>query len=125
MNEGLGEKSVMVLGLIADGHSYSQIVDGDPDLSYHDIFFAAEEALRSNGSYTDHQGRLAEIKSRYPRAYEPWTRKDDRDLIALQAQMDGSEDLAVRFQRQPSAILAHLARVNSRSGSLSEADRRQ
>lgn len=38
----LSEKSVRVLRLIADGHSYSQIVDGNPDIKYRDIFDAAE-----------------------------------------------------------------------------------
>jgi len=41
----LSPKSLQVLRLIAAGHSYSQIVDSTADLNYHDICFAAEDAV--------------------------------------------------------------------------------
>jgi hypothetical protein len=44
----LSEKAVKVLRLIADGHSYSQMVNGNPDIKYRDIFDVAEEALSLN-----------------------------------------------------------------------------
>jgi len=34
----LTEKTRRILALIADGHSYAQIVDGQRDVSYLDIF---------------------------------------------------------------------------------------
>ena len=36
----LTHKSAVVLALIAEGHSYSQIVDGHPGITYPDIFRA-------------------------------------------------------------------------------------
>jgi hypothetical protein len=76
----LSGKSVKVLRLIADGHSYSQIVDGNPDIKYRDIFYAAEEALRLNDTSSTYEERLESIKKRYPRAYERWTENEDAQL---------------------------------------------
>ncbi len=54
----LSEKSKIILGLIAEGHSYSQIVDGHSGISYLDIFNAAEDALRLNGTKSDYETRI-------------------------------------------------------------------
>lgn len=101
-----------MLSLIADGHSYSQIVDGNIGVTYHDIFHAAEEALRLNCSPKDYQTRLAQIKSRYPQAYAPWTSQDDKELVAMY--QAGKQILAIaeHFQRQPSAIRSRLNKLN-------------
>ncbi|HUY90085.1 MAG TPA: hypothetical protein VMV10_15215 [Pirellulales bacterium] len=109
---GLSEKSIKVLGHIADGHSYAQIVDGHDGITYHDIFHAAEEALRLNSSPKDYQARLAQIKSRYPRAYEPWTSVDDAELAAMYKAGHRLQAIAERFQRQPSAIRSRLTKLN-------------
>ena len=66
----LSNKAVAVLSLISEGCSYSQIVDGHPDITYLDIFAAAEEALRLHESVPDYHSRIAEIKSKYPNAYK-------------------------------------------------------
>jgi hypothetical protein len=42
---GLSERSAMILGLIAEGRSYDQILQQHPDATYFDIFGAAREAL--------------------------------------------------------------------------------
>jgi uncharacterized protein (DUF433 family) len=107
----LSEKSVTVLRLIADGHSYSQIVDGNPDIKYRDIFDAAEEALRLNDTSSAYEERLESIKKRYPRAYERWTQNEDARLVALHAQGLSVDELATRFQRQPSAIRSRLDKL--------------
>jgi hypothetical protein len=54
----LSEKSVTVLRLIARGHSYSQIVDGNRGITYLDVFKAAEEALRLHGAPLTPSGRI-------------------------------------------------------------------
>ena len=87
----LSDKSIKVLSLIADGHSYGQIVDGHSDIRYHDIFHAAEEALRLYESQPDHHARLAQIKLRYSRAYEPWTADDDAQLATLPSRPMGQQ----------------------------------
>ena len=112
----LSAKSIKVLGLIADGHSYSQIVDGNADVSYHDIFHAAEEALRLNESQPDYHNRMAQIKSSYPKAYEPWAPEDDAELTAMHAEGKRIQEMATHFQRQPSAIRSRLAKLNLNSG---------
>jgi hypothetical protein len=112
----LSEKSVKVLGLIAEGHSYSQIVDGHADIHYHDIFHAAEEALRLDESKRDYHERIAQIKSRYPNAYEPWSAADDIELAAMHSRCRQIEEMATRFQRQPSAIRSRLAKLNLNCG---------
>lgn len=42
----LSPKSACVLEMIAEGHAYSQILEQYPALTFHDIFEAADEALR-------------------------------------------------------------------------------
>ena len=120
----LRAKSIKVLNLIAAGHSYSQIVEGNPDLNYHDIFFAAEEAVWLD----DRIGKLAQgsemtqarptgtsamemAKQKHPRAYQPWTEREDADLAALHAAGKSKEEIAEHFQRQPSAIQSRLHKL--------------
>jgi hypothetical protein len=43
--ERLSEQATTILGLIAEGRSYDQILHHHPDLTYFDIFAAAREAL--------------------------------------------------------------------------------
>ena len=107
----LSEKSVKVLRLIAEGHSYSQIVDGHSKISYRDILNAAEAALRLNETPSEYQERLAAIKQKHPRAYEPWTLNEDIRLAALHAEGAPIDELATRFQRQPSAIRSRLEKL--------------
>jgi DNA-binding CsgD family transcriptional regulator len=108
----LTEKSALVLGMIAEGHSYSQIVDGNSGLSYLDIFAAAEEALRLCESQSDYHARMVEIKERYPRAYERWSEDDDRRLAALFGDGNSAATIGRQLGRQPSAIRSRLAKLN-------------
>src|SRR6185436_7407995 len=41
----LSERARRILGLIAEGHSYDQILQQHPELTYFDVFAAAREAL--------------------------------------------------------------------------------
>jgi len=107
----LSPKSIAVLSLIADGHSYAQIVDGHPNISYLDIFHAAEEALRLNESESDYHRRMAEIKSKHPRAYEKWTDDEDDELRLLFRRGVSNSEAAKHFGRQPSAISSRLNKL--------------
>jgi hypothetical protein len=107
----LSEKSLKVLSLIAAGYSYGQIVDCNPELNYHDIFAAAEEALRLNDTHSDYEARMASIKHEYPRAYERWTQDEDRRLAAMFARGVQIDELAAQLQRQPSAIRSRLEKL--------------
>jgi hypothetical protein len=90
----LSPKSLLVLKLIAGGHSYAQIIEGNPELNYHDIFFAAEEAvwldekvgsLSAKGTMQSRPGEMSAMeraKQKYPNAYAPWSESDDAKLAA-------------------------------------------
>lgn len=107
----LSSKSVAVLSLIAEGYSYGQIVEGHPDLTYLDIFQAAEEALKLNEPGSTYHDRLAMIKRKYPRAYQKWEADEDNRLRQLYSAGKGTRELASHFQRQPSAIRARIEKL--------------
>ncbi len=111
MSAKLSSKTIAVLSLIADGHSYSQIVDGHQDITYRDIFAAAEEALRLNESESDYLQRIAVIKSKYPRAYEKWSDDEDDELRMLFSRGVNNNEAAEHFGRQPSAIRSRLNKL--------------
>ena len=107
----LSKKSALVLSLIAEGHSYAQIVDSHSGISYRDIFNAAEEALKMYETPTSYQARLAKLKERYPKAYERWTEEDESDLAKAYNSGIKIANLTKMFQRQPSAIRSRLSKL--------------
>ena len=56
-------------------------------------------------------GRLSEIRKEYPRAYEPWTAEEERQLQELYGSGASIADLAARLGRRPSAISSRLNRL--------------
>jgi hypothetical protein len=106
----LSEKGLRVMGLIATGHSYEEIVKLEQDVCYQDIFHAAEEALRLH-SPRDFDTRMAEIKAQHPNAYERWVPEDDSLLAEMHKAGTAIEAMAERFRRQPSAIRSRLAKL--------------
>ena len=113
--KGLTEKSVKVLSLIADGFSYGQIVDGHPGITYRDIFDAAKEALCLNGASWDYEEHMAAIRKNHPRAYEPWTEDEEARLSGLRDQEVSLDEIAVRLQRQPSAVRSRLEKLATKA----------
>jgi uncharacterized protein (DUF433 family) len=122
----LSPKSLQVLKLIAAGHSYSQIVDSSPGLNYHDIFFAAEEAVWIDekisaqpalSATAEPPNRPTEIsamemaKRTYPNAYMPWSADDDAQLADMHGAGASKAEMAAHFQRQPSAIRSRLSKL--------------
>ena len=119
----LSNKSLKVLKLIAEGRSYSGIVDGNPDLNYHDIFFAAEEAVWLDESIVvqaENMGptvrptelnAMERAKQKHPKAYTPWSESDDTELAEMHANGVDNKEMAARFQRQPSAIRSRLKKL--------------
>ena len=82
--KNLSPKSTAILKLIADGHSYEQVLATDPELTYLDIFNAAREALEVVGQADSaYASRLAAIQQEHPRAYMPWSDAEDLQLRRL------------------------------------------
>jgi len=110
-SQRLNQKSVAVLRYIANGHSYAQIVDTHADISYLDIFAAAEEALEILESSSSHEDRMAKIKQNHSRAYERWTDEEDRELTRMCQEGNKVAEIADHLGRQPSAIRSRLAKL--------------
>ena len=105
-------KSAAVLTLIAKGHTYQQILEQHPDLTYPDIFCAAQEALDIiKAGSSSYQEKLAGIRKVYPRAYEKWTMEEDTSLVELVCADLGVDEIASRMQRQPSAVRSRLQKM--------------
>jgi hypothetical protein len=130
MNElpRLSPKSLQVLKLIAEGYSYTQIVDQNPNLKYHDIFFAAEEAvwlderigkLAQDPGPSTAEAKPTEIstmeraKELHPRAYAPWSEGEDAELTSMHAAGQSKTQMAEQLQRQPSAIDSRLRKLGT------------
>lgn len=111
-NKTHSSKSVAVLKLIADGHSYEQILAAYPTLTYLDIFGAAQEALVLAGeASTEHQQRLARIRAKHPRAYEKWIEEEDQQLRQLVQAGVKVKDIAAQLQRQLGAIQSRIEKL--------------
>lgn len=120
----LSPRSICVLEMIAEGHSYAQIVEQYPDLTYRDIFGAASEALelsfRSAPEISDTSAnersalwakRLAELRTKSPRAYERWDAAEDARLVEMHRSGQSAPQIAATLQRQASAIRSRLVKL--------------
>ena len=112
----LSQKSAAVLRLIADGHSYAQIVDNNVGITYLDIFAAAEEALDMVESSSEYGDRVAKVKQTHPRAYERWTDEEDSELAGMCQEGRTVAEIADHLGRQPSAIRSRLAKLDLEAG---------
>ena len=107
----LSPKSYAVLSLIAEGYSYGQIVESHPEITYLDIFHAAEEALRLSEAESSYQARIAKIKEKYTRAYQNWETAEDDRLRELHLAGKDTTEIGSILQRQPSAIRSRLNKL--------------
>lgn len=109
----LSARSVTVLQLISEGHTYDQILALQPDMTYLDIFDAAQEALEVVEAMPGiHQEKMAQIRRACPRAYEPWTDEEDAALARDVRSGLGHDEIAAKMQRQPSAIRSRMKKRN-------------
>lgn len=110
-SSALSAKAVAVMEMIAQGHSYDQILQAYPAFTYHDIFEAAEDVLKLANTGETYADRLEKIRQKYPRAYENWTDEEEGRLTALVQQGHNPAAIAEQLQRQPSAIRSRLVRL--------------
>ncbi len=121
----LSSKSAGILELIAQGCTYTQIMNHSPDLRLPDIFEAAAEALhvlseqpgadkskrvfpRLTEGADSWTNRMAEIKAQSPRAYAAWSPEEDQKLTKLFKGAIPHDQIARQLQRQPSAIQSRI-----------------
>ena len=101
-----------ILELIAEGHSYEQILKFNEMFTYLDIFNAASEALKLDAvESSDYHQRLSQVREAHPRAYEKWTPDEDTHLTELFNAGTKTNHIADELQRRPSAILSRLRRL--------------
>ncbi len=112
----LSRRSVEVLRLISRGRTYEQMLSLHPEMTYLDIFRAAEEALemsepteRTESGYTE---RSAKIRQKHAHAYENWSPSEDAELARLTAMGESAEEIAGRLRRNPGAIRSRMTRLN-------------
>ena len=108
----LSEKSRQILEFISNGHSYEQILSVHSNYTYKDIFASAEEALElESPSDISHQERQAEIKQRYPNAYEPWTPRHEEILKQMHTGGAPVKAIASALKRQPGAVSSRIRKL--------------
>jgi serine/threonine-protein kinase len=71
------------------------------------ISVPGEDAIESGVE----DGRLAEIRRLHPRAYERWTTEEDLALTQARQAGESVASLAMKHQRQPSAIRSRLEKL--------------
>ncbi|UCG61228.1 MAG: DUF433 domain-containing protein [Candidatus Zixiibacteriota bacterium] len=118
-----------VLGLIAAGYSYKQVLEGHSELSLGDIMLTAQVArdlidkvvmvdrdLKVEGEirFVVKGGQFKsvdELKKDHPRAFEKWTDQEHQDVIRMYKAGDSIKTIAEKLQRSYGSIRARLIRV--------------
>jgi ribonuclease D len=62
---------------------------------------------------SDHERRLAELREKHPRAYQPWSDEEDARLLQLVAEGADVKDIATALERQRTAITARIERLQA------------
>jgi hypothetical protein len=108
----LSDQAVTILGLIAEGRSYDQILSRNPSFTYAHIFESAKEALlicaplRSAPKIT-----LEQRRERYPRAYEKWTKEEDNSLRLHVGRGETVARIADHLRRNRGAIRSRIVKL--------------
>lgn len=123
----------MILGLIAEGRSYEQILQRHPTLTYFDIFAAAREALdrlqagatKPSAPQPPHSEppdfeappekrlplHIERARKTHRRAWARWTRDEDAQLTTLFQQGAARSEIEQQLGRQPGAITGRLLKL--------------
>lgn len=110
---GLSARATAVLRLISQGRTYEQILSLHPEMTYLDIFSAAQEALEATTPGSPHAERGYEVREPRPRpSSERWSAAEDAELAQLLAGGENVEEVAARLRRRPDAVRARMIRLN-------------
>ena len=108
----LSDNARTILELIAEGHSYEQILKFNEMFTYLDIFNAASEALKLDALKSpDYHQRLSRIRESHSRAYEKWTHEEDAQLTEMFRAGAKTHHISDELHRQQSAILSRLKKL--------------
>jgi hypothetical protein len=125
---GLSEQATTILGLIAEGRSYDQILQQQPTLTYFDVFAAAREALDLLQvpkvsapptevddievlSATSLPSFIERARESHGRAWARWTPDEDARLISLFKQGESRAEIERQLGRQPGAVERRLLKL--------------
>ena len=108
---GLSARATAVLRLISQGRTYEQILSLHPEMTYLDIFSAAQEALEATAPTGGTRAKEG-YEVREPRPSEPWSVAEDAELAQLLAGGENVEEVAARLRRRPDAVRARMIRLN-------------
>lgn len=118
-----------VLGLIASGYSYKQVLETHSSLSLGDIMLSAkvarelvekikmvEQELKVEGELTFFvQGgqfkSMDELKRDHPRAFEKWTEQEQTDVERMFKAGESIKTIAEKLQRSYGSIRARLIKL--------------
>lgn len=108
MSDTQTTKAIDILSALAEGHSVEQLLARDHSLTHNDIMAAAnlgQMAVKARGHM------IARAREIHPRAYEPWSEKEESDLRGMLAQGAKPSEIAEALQRQTSAIHSRMNRL--------------
>lgn len=106
----LSENHVTILGQLAKGKSYDQVLRDTPGATYLEILAAIQAALQMDCSVGPSGPRKAFMGRRYARNSVEWSQEEDDTLRQLYEGGHDVFDLAVILQRQPGHVITRLSR---------------
>lgn len=101
-----------ILFYISEGLSTKQILAENPELAAEDIQAAGAEALRVIEAGESREDRIARVRQKHPHAFEPWTPKDDQDLLAEWTHGASLAALSRAFGRPTGALRMRLEKLS-------------
>jgi len=118
-----------ILGQIAEGRSYHQILQANPTLTMGDIMASAELARQVIEQLEDENGKvdfgyaikfifsqgefvsLDKLRETHPRAYQPWSPREENQLAEMFKRGVTINDMVAQLGRQPGAIRSRLEKL--------------
>lgn len=113
MSDGIIMDTKLILKHLAQGRSVEDLLSEHPHLTHDHLRLAARialNALEGDGAprVETRAERVARLRQKHPRAYEPWTQEEDARLLLRYAEGAKVAQLARDMGRQPNAVRARL-----------------
>ena len=108
MSDPQTTRAIAILAALAEGHSVEQLLARDHSLTHKDIMAAAnlgQMAVKARGHM------IARAREIHPRAFEPWSDKEQDDLRGMLAQGAKPREIAEALQRNTGAIERRMKRL--------------